>query len=199
MPADAVAWALGAHGVILSFSLVGLYRYSDRSSLFTKSLAGTDELLSRMRRYLATAIEDELTPIFDRAESEPQIVLPDVYTESPARPVSSDAFREAIRRFVYSDADILIDYGRVRRARLAWCFWARLLSWSVLGMSVWEFLCVSVLALTASPFSVKIPEFMATWLFVPTALLILTFFSCQAGLLHRHDVIHDNNNRYANL
>ena len=117
MPADAVAWALGAHGAVLSFSLVGLYRYSDRSSLFTKSLAGTDELLSRMRRYLATAIEDELTPIFDRAESEPQIVLPDVYTESPVRPVSSDAFREAIRRFVYSDADILIDYGRVRRAR----------------------------------------------------------------------------------
>ena len=136
--------------------------------MFTKSLAGTDELLSRMRRYLATAIEDELAPVFDRAESEPQTVLPDVYTESPVKPVSSDAFCEAIRRFVYSDADILVDYGRVCKARLAWCFWARLLSWAVLGMSVWEFLCVSVLALTASPFSVKIPEFMAAWLFVPT-------------------------------
>ena len=199
MPADAVAWALGAHGVILSFSLIGLYRYSDRSSLFTKSLTSTDELLLCMRRYLATSVEDELAPVFDRAESEPQTVQPSVYTESPAKPVSSDAFCEAIRRFVHSDADILVDYGRVCRARSAWCFWARLLSWTVLGMSCWEVLCVSILALTTSPFSVKIPESMSIWLFVPTALLTITFFSCQAGLLHRHDVIHDNKNRYTDL
>ena len=199
MPADAVAWALGAHGVILSFSLVGLYRYSDRSSLFTKSLADTDELLSLMRRQVATAIEDELAPVFDRAESEPQIVRPAVYTESPVNPVSSDAFREAVRRFVHSDVAALVDYVRVYRARSAWFFWARLLSWTVLGLSFWEVLCVASLGLTASPFSIEMPEFMASWLFVPTAVLILAFFMCQAGLLHRHDVIHDNKNRYTEL
>ena len=111
MPVDVVAWALGIHGVVLPFSLAGLYRYSDRSDLFTKSIGDTDELLARMQRRVATAIEDELAPVFDRAEGEPQIVRPDGYSERPANPVRSDAFQEAVRRFVHSDAPALVDYG----------------------------------------------------------------------------------------
>ena len=67
MQPDMLTWALGVHGVVLPLSLTGLYRYSDRSSLFAKALEGTDELLLRIRRRVATTIEDELGPVIQRA------------------------------------------------------------------------------------------------------------------------------------
>ena len=199
MPVDVVAWALGIHVVVLPFSLAGLYRYSDRSDLFAKSIGDTDDLLARMQRQVATAIEDELAPVFDRAEGEPQIVRPDGYSERPANPVRSDAFQEAVRRFVYSDAPALVDYGRARRARSAWCFWARVLSWTVLGLNFWEVLCIAILGLIGKLSAIEIPEYLASWSFAPTAVFVLAFFSCQAGLLRHHDVIHDNKNQYPDL
>lgn len=199
MQLDMLTWALGVHGVVLPLSLTGLYRYSDRSSLFAKALEGTDELLLRIRRRVATTIEDELGPVIQRAGGSPLLVDLSGYVERPVDPVSSDAFREAIQRFLHSDATALVDYVQVYRARNVWCSWARTLSWTVLGLSFWEVVCLVVLGLAGMIFRVPIPETIIACSFVPTALLIVTFFSCHAGLLHQYDVIHENKTRYPEL
>ena len=86
-----------------------------------------------------------------------------------------------------------------RRARSAWCFWARVLSWTVLGLNFWEVLCIAILGLIGKLSAIEIPEYLASWSFAPTAVFVLAFFSCQAGLLRHHDVIHDNKNQYPDL
>lgn len=191
MPEDMLAWGLGAHAVVLPLSLAGLYRYSDRSNLFKKSLGDTDDLLARMRTKVASAIEEELAPVFRRAEGEPRIVSPHGYSERPTDPVSSDAFREAIHRFVHSEVDALADYEQVYRSRNRWCHWARMLSWTVLVLSFWEVVCVAVLGLLAKFFGIQIADGVVAGSFAPTTVLVLNFFICKAVLLRQQDVIHD--------
>ncbi|MGD0265299.1 MAG: hypothetical protein ABSD47_10190 [Candidatus Methylomirabilota bacterium] len=193
------AWALGVHGVVFPLSLVGLYRYSDRTELFTKAVGDTDELLARMRRRIAAALERDLNPVFERSEGEPSTVRPDGYSERPTNPIGSEAYREALFRFIEGSAEIVVDYGRASRARGAWCAWARVLSWTVLGLAFWEVLCVSLLGLLGHLFGVETPTLLVKWSFVPTAALVCLFFVCQAILLRHHDVIHDNKSRYHTL
>ena len=199
MPTDLLSWVLGVHAVVLSLSLTGLYRYSDRSTLFARALGDSDALLLRVRRRVATALEDELRPVIERAGGEALIVSPTGYAERPIDAVSGDSFREAIHRFLHTDATAIVDYGRLYNARNKWCFWARALSWTVLGLSCWEALCLFVLGLLGMFFNVAIPDSIAASSLGPTAFLTAAFFSCHAGLLRQHDVIHDNKSRYPEL
>lgn len=199
MPADLLGWALGVHGVVLPVSLLGLYRYSDRTELFARAVGDTDDLLTRMRRRVATALERELTPVFERSEGEPRLVRPDGYSERPTNPVGSESYREALLRFVDARIGVVVDYGRASRARAIWSSWARALSWTVLALTLWETLCVATFGLVGKFFEVQIPEWLANWSFGPTAALVAAFFVCQVVMLRQHDVIHDNKNRYHDL
>ena len=76
MDQDLLSWIMGVHGVVLPISLVGLYRYSNRSSLYVKTDQDTEHVLSRLRRKVAIGLEEELTSIFQRAEGVPRIVTP---------------------------------------------------------------------------------------------------------------------------
>ena len=69
----------------------------------------------------------------------------------------------------------------------------------MLGLSFWEVVCLVVLGLAGVVFRAPIPETIIACSFVPTALLIVTFFACHAGLLRQHDVIHENKTRYPEL
>lgn len=188
---DLFSWAWGVHGVVLPLSLAGLYRYSDRSTLFSKTLGDTDQVLGRVRRQVATALEEELAPVFQRAEGIPRIVSPHAYAERPADPVRSDAFREAIQRFVHSQVNALAAYTRMYRARIRWARWARLLSWTVLALSLWEALCLALLAIR-TVYDLQMPEALVEWSLAPTTILVLAFFGCHAGLFRQHDVIHEH-------
>ena len=199
MSPDTLAWVLGVHSVVLPFSLVGLYRYSDRSTLFTKAIRDTDELLAGMRRQIAISIENELTLVFQRAEGKPLIVSPHGYTERPINPLRSDVFREAVQRFVDSDVAALVDYSQVSRARNTWFFWVRVLSWAVLALSCWETLCVAILGLVGTVLGVEMPHSVTIGSCAPTAMLVAIFFSCHAGLMRQDDVIHDKKHRYPGL
>ena len=199
MSPDLITWVLGVHAVVLPLSLTGLYRYSDRSAFFARALGDTDALLLRMRRRVATAIEDEIRPVIERAGGEALIVSPTGYVERPVDPVSGDAFREAIHRFLHSDATALVDYGRLYRARNKWCSWARTLSWTVLTLGFWEALCLFILGFVGTLLNAPIPDAIVACSLGPTAVLVAAFFSSHAGLLHQHDVIHDNKNRYPEL
>ena len=199
MSADLLTPVFGVHVVVFSLSLTGLYRYSDRSTLFARALGDTDALLLRMRRRIASTIEDEIRPVIERAGGEALIASPHGYVERPVDPIPGDAFREAVHRFLHSDATALVDYGRLYRARNKWCSWARALSWTVLALGCWEALCLLVLGFVGTLLTVPIPTVIVTCSLGPTAVLVAVFFSCHAGLLYHHDVIHDNKNRYPEL
>ena len=197
MTEDLLKWALGIHGVILPLALAAFYRYSERSDLFNKSVGDTDELLARVRRGVTLALEEDLGPVFESAQSEPRIVLPTGYSERPTNPVGSAAFQDALRQFMEENVSAVVDYGRTFRARAAWCRWARVLSWAMLGLAFWEVLCVGVLAarLVNQDLSDSIPKLS----FTPTAGLIILFFVCQGIMLRQHDVIYENKTRYPSL
>jgi hypothetical protein len=199
MAGDLIGWALGVHGIVLPLSLAGLYRYRDRRELFTKAVGDADELLARLRGVIAQALEDELEPVFQRSEGEPTIVQPNRYSERSTNPVGSEAYREALRRFIDSDVEVVIDYGRASRARTTSYTWARLLSWTMLGLAFWEVVCVVALGLVERLFEVKIPDDVVKWSFAPAVGLVGFFFVCQLLLLRQDDVIHESTSRYSNL
>jgi len=199
MAGEILTWALGIHGVVLPFSLFGLYRYSDRTELFTKTVGDTDDLLDRMRGTVAAGLEEELRPVFERSDGEPLIVTPKQYTERPTNPVGSEAYREALRRFVDGKAQVLVDYVRTHKARRVWCSWARMLSWIVLILAFWQVLCLAGLGLVGKLFAVEIADWAVKWSFGPTVVLVGLFFVCQGVMLRQHDVIHDSKSRHYNL
>lgn len=197
MTQEILKWSLGVHAVILPLALAAFYRYSDRSDLFNKSVGDIDELLARMRRGVTSALEDGLGPVFERAQSEPRIVLPTSYTESPTNPVGSAAFQDALRQFMEQNVRSVVDYGRTFRAKASWSKWARVLSWAMLALAFWEALCFGILAINLinGDFSDRVP----TWSFSLTAGLIALFFVCQAMMLRHHDVIYESKTRYPNV
>ena len=199
MPADQIAWALGIHAVVLPFSLVGLYRYSDRTALFSKSMVNINELLTRMKTRVVASIEEELAPVFERSEGEPTIVGPDGYSERGTNPVGSEALREALRRFVNANVEVIADYGRTSRARTTWFFCARGLSWTVLLLALWEVICLTIFGLVGKLFEIEMSAEWARWSLAPTALLVLAFFVFQVALQWNHDAIYKNWTRYDDL
>ncbi len=196
MAAGGLLATLGVHGVVLPASLVGLYRYGDRTESFKKSVDDVDDLLTRMRGHVTAALEDELGLVLERSDGEPKLVRPDGYSERATNPVGSEYFREALGRFMNANVEVVVDYGRTSRARGAWCFWARTLSWVTLGLAIWEALCVATLGVIGELWGIPISSGVAKWSFVPTILLIAAFFVCQIAMLRHHDVIHDSKERY---
>ena len=196
---EVLVWILGVHGLVLPLSLIGLYRYSDRRELFAKAIGDTDDLLARMRQRITTALEEKLDQVFQRAEGEPWIVSPTGYTERPINPLHSDAFREAVRRFVDSDIPVVVDYRQAYEARNAWSYCSRALSWTMLGLSFWEVVCVAVLGLANKVSSVTMPDTLIFLSLAPTTILIVAFFLFHVGLLHQNDVIHAKKNQYPEL
>ena len=193
---DMLVWTFGIHAVVLPISLIGLYRYSDRRERFAKAIGDSSELLARMRRQIATALEIELVQVFQRTEGEPRIVSPAGYSERPVNPVHSDAFRESVQRFVDSEILVLIDYRQAYGAHNSWLSYTRTLSWAMLGLSFWEVTCVAFLGLAERVFGFTAPDAVAVWSLAPTAILTMVFFICHAGLLHQSDVIHAKKHQY---
>ena len=199
MPADLMAWALRIHTVVLPFALIGLYRYSDRTALFSKSVSSTNELLTRMRTRVVAALEEELAPVFERSEGEPRIVGTHVYSERGTNPVGSEALREALRRFVNANVEVIADYGRASRTRTNWFSCARGLSWTVLLLALWEVICLTIFGLATKLFEIQLSALWAGWSFAPTTGLVLAFFVFHGTLQWHHDEIHKIWTRYDDL
>jgi hypothetical protein len=195
MALDLISWALGAHGVILPLSFVALYRYSDRSDLFAKAVGDMEGLSDRMRAGITAALEDELNPVFERAEGEPRTVTMVGYSERPTNPVGSDKYRQALRRFIDGNARALIDYVCVYHAKNTWCRWARFLGWAVLSLAFWQVVCVAILGIAGKLIMLQIPETAVKLSFLPSTLLIVLFFLCQGVLLRQHDIIYESKNQ----
>lgn len=195
--AELVTWTLGVHGTLATLSLVGFYKYGDRTSMFGKCLSDVEDLLLRMRRRIAIDLGEELEPVFERAEGEPTLVLPSSYTEHATNPVGSDAYREAIRRFAdQGGSTVLADYGRTLHAKAQWSTCARQLSWTMLVLLVWEIACAALFGVAGKMVGIDIAECVPKWSFAPTGVFVLAFLWCQAWLLRHHDVIQASKAKY---
>lgn len=198
-PAEILTWTLGIHVGVIPLAVAGFYKYTDRTDIFKRSIAEADDLLQRMREHAADALEEKLSPVFQRSRTEPLIVTPFQYSERPTNPIGSDAYREAFREFIDMTSGVLIDYGQALKARTRWCRWARLLSWTVYLFALWEVVCVALFGLVGKLLDVTLPDRLAVWSFAPTALLVLFFFLSQGIMLRQHDVIHNFKERHADV
>jgi len=177
------------HVGLLPVTLVGLYRYTDRYSLFTKSVGHPEDLHEKLRGAIAEALESALMPVFERANAEPRIVTTTSYTERAMNPVGSEAYKAAVRGFIDSRVGFIVVYGRCLRARECWSFWARLVSWIVLGLAIWETLCSACFGLAGRLFDVTISDTLAGLSFAPTTVLVTAFFFANILMLRHHDAI----------
>lgn len=196
---DPLSISLTVHLAILPFSLAGLYRFSGRSQLFTKSTADVDDLLSRLRRAAATDLERELHPVFERSSSAPSLVLPEDYYERHTNPVGSEVFRQAVRDFMENTTGKLVSYKQVTEAKRGLGKWYRRLSWSVYALVVWQIVICAMIGLLGGMFHFPLCDAYASWSFLPTAICVASFLLCLGGTLNQHDTIQTFKERYDGL
>lgn len=136
------------HGSILAVALAAYYKYGDRADVFSKSLQGAEALLKRLRSNISSDLARHLEPVFRSPGSLPSPILTpheSTYVEHPVNPVGSERYRESIRTFLEEAAGSIADYRSVVRACDAWCFWARVRSWAIIFLLMWQFLAVVLL------------------------------------------------------
>src|SRR6266852_9727879 len=141
---------LGCHTSIFVAASAAYYKYGDRTELFNRSLQGTDSAFGRIRQRITVELADALKPIFENPGSVPTPIFApsgESYIERAVNPVGSELYKEAIRDFLENSGDAIADYRSLLLARRGWCFWARFLSWSLLGLLVLEILLLASIGL----------------------------------------------------
>ncbi len=181
--------ALSIHAPLLLAALAAYYKYGDRTELLSKSLQGTDGVLSRMRREIADELGESLRPILENPGTVPTVVGNETYTERPVNPVGSELYRSTIRNFVEDNSNSLLDCRSLRSARDAWCFWARILSWSILGLLLWQAIATGSLALFDKVLEFAVPDQFIKFSAIPTAVGVIASLAPLPFLLKWHDVI----------
>ena len=194
--AEFVNVALRIHAPLLMASLAAYYKYGDRTELLSKSMQGTDAVLSRMRREIANELGESLQNILENAGTVPTVVGAETYTERPVNPVGSESYRKAIHDFVENNTNVLCDCRSLRDARDAWCFWARVLSWSILGLLLWQSVVTGSFALFDKLLDVPIPDVLIKFSAIPTVAGVIASLGSLPFLLKWHDVISDYRVRY---
>lgn len=193
-PADLLSLVLSWHSVAFPLTLVAVYRYSDRSDTFRKSLDGTDALLGSLRRFLVEDLRSALEPLFQDPPKLPTPLLgPDgsTYHETTLNPLHSEEYRQTLHDFMRAKSPALVAYSDVRWAKNRWCKWARLLSWAVLLLCVWEGAALVTLAILSKLVKLNLPNSILAASCAPTILGFIVIFVCFAALLLNHDVIMD--------
>jgi hypothetical protein len=194
--AELVNVALSIHAPLLLAAVAAYFKYGDRTELLSKSLQGTDAVLSRMRREIANELGDGLKPIFENPGTVPTMVGTDTYIERPVNPIGSEPYRSTIRDFVEDNANTLVNCRSLRAARDAWCFWARVLSWSILGLLLWQAVVTGSLALFDKVLEITIADHLIKLSAIPTTVGVITSLTPLPFLLKWHDVINNHRMRY---
>lgn len=127
--------ALSAHGAVFLGSLAAFYKYGDRTDVFAKSLEGTNSVLSKLRMMISDELLTAIKGCLSAVPTKPKLILGSdgnaVYSEDAAYFIESDSFRQVVRDFIDLRAERISDYQVLMRARSKWCFWAKVLSWSI--------------------------------------------------------------------
>ena len=170
--ADLIDTLLKVHGAIAGLALVVFYTYSDRTDGFGTSLKGITSVIAEMRRRIVAELSKRLDPVFQSPGSDPSPLFDaggNTYVEHSVNPVGSEAYREALRDFLEGHSEAMADYRSLTVACNAWCFWAGVFSWLVLGLFVWQVIVVgSVFLDKVSAWT--LPDGLNCAFWVPTVL-----------------------------
>jgi len=192
---DLVNIALYVHGAVLLCSLTAWYKYGDRSDILAKSLEGTESTLSKLRKMISDDLLTTIKEVLSTAQTQQTnpILGPDgrvlFYSERDANFLKSEEFEQAITDFVAFKCDMLSGYRILIRARSIWCFWARVLSWSILLLIV-----LQILSLALHGYDKIVVKHLPDWsvhgtLIVTGCLVLIMFCLPFTIMLCNHDVI----------
>lgn len=195
------SWVVGVHIAMLPFAFVGFYRYGDRTELFSKSVGSMDEMLAGMRRGIRASLEQSLAPVFSGGGTEPTVIVnPNpTYSERAQNPLGTEAFREALGKFLEGESDFLAHYREVLRARTSWCSWAKHTTWVVIAFAVWEVFCAAGFGLVVKLGGVVVPSWCMLGSFAPSSALVALFFVCHIAMTIQHNRIHEHKSRYHSI
>jgi len=197
--ADLIKTVVAVHSSVLLVAIAAYYKYGDRTDVFTRSLEGTDGLLRRIRQQLASDLGESLVGVFrDQGTVPSPILRPDggTYIEQCTNPIGGERYKESIRDFVEESNEVLADYRSAIMARASWCFWAKCLSWTILGLTVWQAVVVGSSALLDWVCSIPIPDWVLQWAGLPTVLIVAACFVAVFLCLRHHDTIQRMRMRY---
>lgn len=192
---DLINIALSVHVAVLFGALAAWYKYGDRSDVLAKSLEGTETVLSRLRMMISDELLQAIKTVLSTVPTNPQAILgPDgknpIYSEKVSNFLESEAFRQAIRDFVDLKADMISDYRVLMRARTTWCFWARILSWSILVLIVLQMLFLTGHGFIDKILGSPLPNWCIHGSLTITVFVVLFVFCLPFPLLLRsHDTI----------
>lgn len=179
---------LAGHLGILTLSVPVTFKYLDRTEALSRSLAGTEALLIRLRQILGEDLKGRMDSLL---APRPSLILTaggEHYEEQPAKP-TTEAYRDQLHEFVSGNAEVLIAYHRGVVARNGWTRWARLVSWASLALSAWEVLALFSLAFVLKVKNVTLSDGWLLASFVPTAVALLGVFAGLSLALAHHDTI----------
>lgn len=186
--------ALYIHGAVLAASLGAWYKYGDRTDIFSKSLEGTESTLFKLRMMIAN---DLLTTI-EKVKKDPLTVKPNllgpngqnIYWEKEANFIESEGFRQAIRDFLDLKIDMISNYRVLMRARSNWCYWARILSWSILIIIILQMLSLAMHGFIDKILEIPLPSWCIHGSLTITVFLVLFLFCFPFRIMLRsHDLI----------
>jgi hypothetical protein len=142
---------LQIHGAVGAAALTG-FLFSDRTDGIISALKGIEDTRTELRRRIVNELGEGLQPVF-RDPYEPSPILGadggqidrSTYSERPTNPLSSEAFKEAVRVFVDESDGALLDYRSLSIACLGWCNWSAWASRILLALVVWQAVCFGTL------------------------------------------------------
>lgn len=190
--AELVNLTLGIHGSVLIAAIAAYYKFGDRTEVMNRSLSGTDTAMQQIRRRLSAELIATLRPIFEPPGIIQSVIVnpaSPAYAERATHPLDSERFRESLRLFVEVNSETMVDCQLLARCRSAWLFWARVLSWSIVLLLIWEVLVVGALAIIDKASGVTLPDSLIRWLAAPTGLLAICCLVPLPCLLWHHDRI----------
>lgn len=191
--AELLNLALSIHGAVFVGSLAAFYKYGDRTDVFAKSLAGTDSALSRIRKMISDELLTTVRECLHKKTPNLQPILgPDGttygYSEKTADLLESEAFRP-VRHFIDLRTDSISDYHILIRARENWCFWARMLSWSILLSIILQLVFLVIHGLVDHVLGYPLPDWSIFATLIISAVVVLVVLGLFVFLLKNHDVI----------
>ncbi len=167
---------LAGHLGILTLSVPVTFKYLDRTEALSKSLAGTEALLIRLRQILGEDLKGRMDSLL---APRPSLILTaggEHYEEQPAQP-TAESYRDQLHEFVTENARVLIAYQRGIVARNGWTRWARLVSWASLALSAWEVLALFALAFVLKVKNIPLSDGWLLGSFGPTAVALVGVFA----------------------
>jgi hypothetical protein len=187
-PSEAAQLALTIHAAILPAAALATRNYGDRSEWLQKSLTGLDALLVRLRQNLVLALVLKLNALPDPVMPPARLVVPATGIE-PVLPRGGEEYVNSMQDFVRENAETLLSYAAVLRAKSCWAWWAQIVSWCTLLLLGYELIALATWGLVTQLLEMEIPLKVSFATLVPSFLLIGAFTLSLMGCAKHHDTI----------